>query len=187
MYVPTHKLEHLSCFLPGLLALGAHTLPLSLSHLDPSKLGSEALRAYNFLKPYDLRSLHLWAAEGLATTCWLMYADQPSGLAPDEIVFRSRQTGRQPGAFGKHFAGVAGGGDITRGGLWVDAMDRWRVKGGNGTPPGLGFRAPVPYSKQELKKSAEPMRRDYSIAKSEYLLRPEVRLISQTLYYMLVF
>ncbi|KAF7330402.1 alpha-1,2-Mannosidase [Mycena venus] len=34
---PTHKLEHLSCFLPGLLALGAHTAPPSTT---PPRWGS---------------------------------------------------------------------------------------------------------------------------------------------------
>lgn len=43
---PTYKFEHLSCFLPGLLALGVHTLELS---------------------PRDLER-HSWAAEGLGTS-----------------------------------------------------------------------------------------------------------------------
>lgn len=33
------------------------------------------------------RELHLWAAEGLAYSCWLMYADQGSGLAPEVVRF----------------------------------------------------------------------------------------------------
>jgi mannosyl-oligosaccharide alpha-1,2-mannosidase len=58
---PSGKLEHLSCFLPGLLALGAHRLP-SLSAEE--------------------RQLHLWAAEGLAHTCserWVDVLDQWKG------------------------------------------------------------------------------------------------------------
>ena len=50
---PSHVFEHLSCFLPGLLALGAHTLDLS---------------------PRD-KELHQWAAIGLAYTCYMTYAD----------------------------------------------------------------------------------------------------------------
>ena len=43
----SHEFEHLSCFLPGLLALGVYTLP-ELSHRD--------------------KDLHMWAARGLAYT-----------------------------------------------------------------------------------------------------------------------
>ncbi|KAI0352086.1 seven-hairpin glycosidase [Trametes cingulata] len=60
---PTHNFEHLSCFLPGLLALGAHTLDL----------------------PTRDRQLHEWAARGLAYTCWITYADHETGLGPDEM------------------------------------------------------------------------------------------------------
>lgn len=58
---PSGAFEHLSCFLPGLLALGVHTLDLS---------------------PSD-KELHSWAAEGLGYSCWLSYADQLTGLGPD--------------------------------------------------------------------------------------------------------
>lgn len=60
---PSHTLEHLSCFLPGVLALGAHTLDL----------------------PPAERERHQWAAEGLAYTCWVSYVDQASGLGPDGL------------------------------------------------------------------------------------------------------
>ena len=59
----SHRFEHLSCFLPGLLALGAHALPLSARD----------------------RQLHQWAAHGLAYTCWITYADTETGLGPDEM------------------------------------------------------------------------------------------------------
>ncbi|KXN80800.1 Endoplasmic reticulum mannosyl-oligosaccharide 1,2-alpha-mannosidase [Leucoagaricus sp. SymC.cos] len=62
----TSSFEHLACFLPGLLALGAHTLPFSLL-------------------PPKTAELHKWAAEGLAYTCYLMYADSRSGLSPDNV------------------------------------------------------------------------------------------------------
>lgn len=51
---PSHIFEHLSCFLPGLLALGAQTLDL----------------------PQHDKELHQWAASGLAYTCYMTYADQ---------------------------------------------------------------------------------------------------------------
>jgi hypothetical protein len=53
--LPSGKLEHLSCFLAGTLALGAWAMP-------------------------ELPKTHRWAAEGLAHTCWITYADQASGL-----------------------------------------------------------------------------------------------------------
>ena len=71
---PTNKFEHLSCFLPGLLALGVHSL------------GDEL--------PPGERTLHLAAAEGLAYSCWLMYAEGPRGLAPDEVMFERMERGR---------------------------------------------------------------------------------------------
>ncbi|KAG6883681.1 hypothetical protein C0992_008139 [Termitomyces sp. T32_za158] len=60
---PSHTFEHLSCFFPGLLALGVHTLDL----------------------PTKDRELHSWAAEGLARTCWATYLDTETGLGPDEV------------------------------------------------------------------------------------------------------
>jgi hypothetical protein len=53
---PSGTFEHLSCFLGGLFALGAANIP----NAPPT---------------------HRWAAEGLTHTCWIMYADQPSGLS----------------------------------------------------------------------------------------------------------
>ncbi|KIY68900.1 glycoside hydrolase family 47 protein [Cylindrobasidium torrendii FP15055 ss-10] len=92
---PSQTMEHLSCFLPGLFALGVHTLPWD--NLDRLGFNLDALAAesgldgiagegYRRLNAYDLKKVHVWAAEGLAETCWVMYADQRSGLAPDEVV-----------------------------------------------------------------------------------------------------
>jgi len=64
--VPDHRLEHLSCFFGGLLALGVETLDL----------------------PQQDAELHRWAAEGLTTTCWLTYAESQSGLGPEEAKFK---------------------------------------------------------------------------------------------------
>ena len=55
--------EHLSCFLPALLALGADSLEL----------------------PAREKDLHMWAARGLGCTCWVSYSDQASGLGPDQM------------------------------------------------------------------------------------------------------
>ncbi|KAF9464248.1 glycoside hydrolase family 47 protein [Collybia nuda] len=64
MGYPTHNLEHLSCFLAGLLALGTHTLHL----------------------PAHVAERHQWAAEGLAYTCYISYVDQGSGVGPDGLL-----------------------------------------------------------------------------------------------------
>lgn len=65
---PSGDLEHLSCFFPGLLALGAHTL-------NNQELSAEE------------RELHLALAKGLGTTCYLAYAETDTGLGPEVINF----------------------------------------------------------------------------------------------------
>lgn len=78
---PSRTFEHLSCFLPGLLALGAQQLPESAfapfsDYAEPDRLPSELVR-------------HLWAAEGLAIACGTVYEDMPCGLGPDEVSVMS--------------------------------------------------------------------------------------------------
>ncbi|KAJ6458125.1 glycoside hydrolase [Mycena vitilis] len=120
---PSFKFEHLSCFLPGLLALGVHTLAL----------------------PPKTRELHAWAAEGIATTCWLTYADQKSGLGPDEMMMT-----RPPMPY--------------ENGKWTTLLKQWEADGRpGGVPPGLGNPKP------ERSGAA----RDYTMYKTTYLLRPE--------------
>lgn len=164
----SHTFEHLSCFLPGLLALGAHTLPLdnlasmgiNLNELAKD-LNAESQANYAKLNEYNLRDVHLWAAEGIAQACYITYADQPSGLGPDEIVVKdsSKQDVRVPGGL-----------------RWFDALEAWKRSGGRGTPPGL---APVPaviYSEEDRMNGpskGKPLR-DYALRKTGYLLRPEV-------------
>jgi len=63
-------MEHLTCFLPGLLALGAYT------HVDGLK--SEQSKR-------DLAT-----AKALAYTCYQMYVQMPSGLAADISVVSNR-------------------------------------------------------------------------------------------------
>ncbi|KAJ7034530.1 glycoside hydrolase family 47 protein [Mycena alexandri] len=64
--VPTHRFEHLACFLPGLFALGAYTPTLALSDKE--------------------RQRHHMAAEGLANACWALYDDVTTGLSPDYVL-----------------------------------------------------------------------------------------------------
>ncbi|KJA15407.1 glycoside hydrolase family 47 protein [Hypholoma sublateritium FD-334 SS-4] len=91
-----HRLEHLSCFLPGTLALGA---------------------AYLDLSPGE-KELHQWAAEGLAYTCYVSYADQLSGLGPD--LMNMPQGGKK----------------------WVGEIGRWKAEGRQGKPPGTSEPRP---------------------------------------------
>ena len=64
-----HKMDHLSCFLGGNLALGAYT------HPD----GLESLEAQRQLK----------TGKQLAYTCYQMYARSKSGLAPEYVNFEN--------------------------------------------------------------------------------------------------
>ncbi|KZT02414.1 glycoside hydrolase family 47 protein [Laetiporus sulphureus 93-53] len=122
---PSHLFEHLSCFLPGLLALGAQTLELG---------------------PRD-RRIHQWAAEGLAQTCWLTYADHPTGLGPDIVLMdQIRKTPENP-----------------HGGLWIAHLEEWEDAGKpGGVPPGV---API--------RPARKGERDYRLRNAGYYLRPE--------------
>ncbi|RDB20921.1 Endoplasmic reticulum mannosyl-oligosaccharide 1,2-alpha-mannosidase [Hypsizygus marmoreus] len=120
--IPSHVFEHLSCFLPGLLALGVHTL-----HLPPRE-----------------RELHAWAAEGLAYTCWMTYADQATGLGADEMRMERWKEGDAAGKWMRH----------------VEEWDKGGRRGGK--PPGV----------REGKTKASG-RREYSFQKMSYLLRPE--------------
>jgi len=162
---PSHIVEHLSCFLPGLLAVGAHTLPLDrLDELgiDLDKLGYEKMHGYKgeryrTLKEYNLKELHLWAAEGLAQTCWVTYADQPTGLGPEEISIIAWDI--KPEEERKY--------------RWIEALDKWKGSGGRGIIPGLADPVPIVYSEEE-RLSRNATRRGYVVRNPGYLLRPEV-------------
>ena len=91
----------------------------------------------------------MWAAQGLAYTCWITYADHASGLGPDEMVMED---------WDDDPAGVHG--------RWIDHVEEWKSKGSpGGVPPGL--------RESEAKGRGH---RDYTARKGSYLLRPEVRL-----------
>ncbi|KAJ7464483.1 glycoside hydrolase family 47 protein [Mycena latifolia] len=174
---PTHKMEHLSCFLPGLLALGVHTLPLDDLGLDLRALGAGlgwAERGYTILaRQRSLREMHLWAAAGLAETCYMLYADQPSGLAPDITAFKLGTSARW--GMDKDGKWMEGGGR-----RWIDEVKAWRMGGaGSGTwkgrrlPPGVDENVrPVVYTEFE-RMHGSGQGRDYSVKQTEYLLRPE--------------
>jgi mannosyl-oligosaccharide alpha-1,2-mannosidase len=59
--VVSHRYQHLTCYLPGMLMLGVSVLDLT---------------------PEE-RELHQWAAEGLTYTCYITYRDQKTNLGPE--------------------------------------------------------------------------------------------------------
>lgn len=145
---PTHTLEHLSCFLPGLLALGVHTLT-------------------DDLIPKKTRERHLWAAEGLAETCWITYADTETGLGPDEMRMKPWPPKTESTTTTEKRDGLWGFGareDEDVGGKWMAHVRKWE-RGGRvgGKPPGA----------RTVPKESDPGKRDWSPTKTAYLLRPE--------------
>ena len=73
----TRKMEHLTCFVGGMLALGAVN--------DPD--GADSSRARR-----DMRN-----AKAIGYTCYRMYAEMPSGLSPEFVTF-SRNGNMQVGS-----------------------------------------------------------------------------------------
>ncbi|KAH9967562.1 seven-hairpin glycosidase [Russula dissimulans] len=118
-----HDFEHLTCFLPGVLALGAATLS-------------------------DAPQTHLWAAKGLANTCWALYADSATGLSPDAVAMHQESSSADGSPWD---------------GRWVTHLARWESSGARGDPPGV--RSPEPVSNETL--------RDYTPINVRYPLRPE--------------
>ncbi|KAF7974676.1 hypothetical protein HWV62_11433 [Athelia sp. TMB] len=166
-FTPSHKFEHLACFLPGLLALGAHTLPLDDPSINLDALSrhfSAASRAgYLKLRPFSLAAVHRWAAAALAQTCYLSYADQPTGLGADEMTM---YTPAEPE--GRRYQ-YKGGGE-----KWVDALVAWHARG-SGPPPGAAMGAPVVFSMEDrmARPAPDERLRDYTIQRTAFLLRPE--------------
>eukprot|EP00208_Stichococcus_sp_RCC1054_P002855 CAMPEP_0206140740 /NCGR_PEP_ID=MMETSP1473-20131121/10503_1 /ASSEMBLY_ACC=CAM_ASM_001109 /TAXON_ID=1461547 /ORGANISM="Stichococcus sp, Strain RCC1054" /LENGTH=567 /DNA_ID=CAMNT_0053535003 /DNA_START=347 /DNA_END=2050 /DNA_ORIENTATION=+ len=64
-----HKMDHLACFVPGMLALGS---------AHGAVTGSKAQQ-------------YMELAENMTATCYQMYARQPTGLAPEVTVFNGRR------------------------------------------------------------------------------------------------
>jgi hypothetical protein len=62
------KMDHLVCFLPGLLALGVNSTRV---------FGGRPQTALE----------HMTVARGLMRTCYELYAQSPSGLAPEIVRF----------------------------------------------------------------------------------------------------
>ncbi|TCD63845.1 hypothetical protein EIP91_004887 [Steccherinum ochraceum] len=139
----TYRLEHLSCYFPGLLALGVNTISDDI-------FAQYATANSTRLLAYDLKDLHKWAAIGLAETCWRTYTEQPAGLGPETIKMFAPDT---------RFDGERYG---AKSGLWIDTLDDWNKEGREGLPPGT-----------EEKDLVKDSSKDYEVTRSDYILRPE--------------
>jgi len=77
-----NKMDHLVCFLPGTLALGYY-------HFSP--LAKEQRLKFNLEKPSNELNPrfddHMDMAQELARTCYHMYSDMGTGLAPEIATF----------------------------------------------------------------------------------------------------
>lgn len=99
MYLPTyhsstlieHRYEHLTCFVPGLLALGVKARLRSSTNSEGVISLSDEDRKRN---ERDLR-----VAKGLLFTCMQMYLLQPTGLSPELVEFRSGEEFSIPRGF----------------------------------------------------------------------------------------
>ena len=67
VHLTTH-LEHLSCYLLGILAFKLEAFIIPDTELPPKQ-----------------KEIHPWATHGLAYTCAISYAYQASGLGPDQM------------------------------------------------------------------------------------------------------
>lgn len=148
------------------MALGVNLLPLNNLEtigINITQLGGDLplkyRQGYEALAEFNLADLHLWAAEGIAQTCYLSYADQPSGLGPDFISMRIDKSGEI---------------------RWMDVMREWKASGQLGSPPGVADKRPWvgnPRAKTVKQKQIDTSTRDYGIRNTAYYLRPEVWLM----------
>ncbi|KAJ7323022.1 glycoside hydrolase family 47 protein [Mycena albidolilacea] len=164
--VPTHRVQHLTCFLPGVLALGVHArarTPVSASaHEGHGGHGAAPGPALD-LSARD-RQMHHWAAHGLAHTCWALYADTTSGLSPDKVAV-------EPWG-------------VPARGRWVERVREWEGAQRTALGPGgkgdwgwggAGAEGPVPPGAGGLERVGleREKERGYTATKDAYLLRPE--------------
>jgi hypothetical protein len=92
-------------YLPSALTSSHLTIcppSVSITLASLQDLSPRDREGYTTLSKYNLRKLHMWAAKGLAETCYLTYADQPSGLGPEEVLF------------------------VSGGVRWMKVMEEWR-------------------------------------------------------------
>ena len=175
-------MEHLSCFLPGVLALGAKLLdpdypwpyPLLPHRSTPSNTKRAPIPKVsqwrgNLRKTLDV---HMRVARGLATTCYVLYADTPTGVGPEEVLFTApRNGGHGPHSQTKNFTKAR----------WRERLIEWEENGRRGPLVGTDVWGPEVEEKVVLRGLGKGMgmggsrEQDYHIrGGGRYLLRPEV-------------
>jgi len=175
-------MEHLSCFLPGMLALGAKLLDPDYPW-PPSPPPRRSTRANTKRAPIpkvaqwggNLKrtlDLHMRVARGLATTCYVLYADTPTGVGPEEVYFHApRNGGDGPGSQAKNFTKAR----------WRERLIKWEDSGRRSPLVGTDRWGPEVEEKVVLRGMGKRMgmggsrEQDYRIqGGARYLLRPEV-------------
>ncbi|KAJ3516941.1 hypothetical protein NLJ89_g815 [Agrocybe chaxingu] len=162
LYLLTGKTDRASLEMYNLKSLG-----IDLQQLGNERLYGYAGKGYRQLADYNLKDIHMWAAEGLAQTCYLTYADSPTGLGPDEMMIKYTNP---EGTWTRVDGDWKKKSDQTH--LWMEAVDRWKNSGSRGVAPGLAEKKRI-ISTAEDRWKGVPNGRDYMLRKSGYLLRPE--------------
>lgn len=141
--IPVGSMQHLSCYFPALLALGNHLLPDTV-YSSPNE-----------------KTIFALAAEGLADTCYIIYADQASGLGPEEVQFQPYTT--EAGSQALNYEP----------GRWMKQIEKW-IKDGKSLDdkgvPGVHRFNPLVPVRGDKKRS-----KGYWNKNSSWYLRPEVR------------
>ncbi|KAI3425805.1 hypothetical protein D9Q98_007780 [Chlorella vulgaris] len=102
------KMDHLVCFLPGLLALGDYHGLSTRAHQPPLKRSAKGSRGTQQRQATDMPDLEL-AAE-LAQSCYELYRRTPAGLAPEIAHFNEDA---EPQDFPSRHVHDVGHGDFT--------------------------------------------------------------------------
>ncbi|PVG03578.1 seven-hairpin glycosidase [Serendipita vermifera] len=149
---PSGNMEHLSCYLPGVFALGAKLLDPDYPWPDNS---SSRIRARAPTPSKSLKAkldLHMRIAKGLAYTCWVMYNDMPSGIGPETVHFQY---------------GTVPKGTLTRDNYnhlrWAPKLEAWERGGRDG--PLIGTEDWLPSLASDTQ--------EWIIRDARYMLRPE--------------
>lgn len=186
-----------------MFALGAHTLSSPSTSLPPHANYSSPPSPD--LSDPDLQ-LHKWAAEGLARSCWTMYADMPSGLGAEIVQFDMKRKNASPNP--KYYKAADADAETTTAtetqgtrrvedrivdegtGLWMEAFALWnRTRNGEmlSTVTAMaGESTSTPPTPPGVSGEVVPLpfgtdtQREYRVIDSRYLLRPEVRSISHS-------
>jgi len=112
-YTVKHKMDHLACFVPGMLSLGLLSGALgngTNSGGESTITISTTANNNNNINNNIKKSQYLDAAVKLADTCYHMYSYQPSGLSPEFITFSMTTGEMMAGNYNNGGGGGGGGG-----------------------------------------------------------------------------